>query len=497
MDRSRLTAVQLALVSLVLPLAAQAPPLEEDCAPATELVLAATFDGQPITLAELDLLVAGPIEQLRSQLREERERQLELEINSRLLQREAARRGTTALELLRVEVIERVQAPSEADARAFYEEHAEELPGGFAAHRERIVQHLGRERESSAAAAFAASVRARTTLEDLRTGVALGEPALDPATRLASIGEETIDLRAVDAPILPLPTLVAEQIHDLRRRALDAVIADRLVAAEAQRQGITIETLVDREVPVPAIGDDQARAFWDEHGAELGLELDVDDPQDRARVVAYLRQRAEYEGRRALVERLRAAADVEVMLAAPHAADERLLAGDQPSRGAADAPVRVVAFLDFECSNCAGVHEVLTNLPDDLAGATRVTLRDFPLSMHEHALGAALAAEAAREQGAYWDYAALLFARQPALAPADLERYAAELGLDLGRFREALQSKRHAAHVERDREDGRAIGVYSTPTVYVDGRRVSERTREGLEHALREALREHRERSRG
>lgn len=137
--------------------------------------------------------------------------------------------------------------------------------------------------------------------------------------------------------------------------------------------------------------------------------------------------------------------------------------------GDPDAPVTVIEYADFECPYCAAAAPVLKQLVEESDGAARLVFRHFPLAgNHPHALTAALAAEAAGAQGAFWPMHDLLFARQDRLGDVALRTYAEELGLDGGRVvGEAAQQ--FAAKVAADFELGLADEVAGTPTVVVDG----------------------------
>ena len=150
---------------------------------------------------------------------------------------------------------------------------------------------------------------------------------------------------------------------------------------------------------------------------------------------------------------------------------ERVDVGRAPIRGAASAPVTVVAFFDYECPYCARGERMLAELERRYPNV-RIAFKQRPLPFHEHAALAARAALAADEQGRFAELHAKLFASQSALDRASLERYATELGLDLGRFREALDSPRVAARIDDDRTQADELGVAGTPTFFVNGRRV-------------------------
>jgi len=84
---------------------------------------------------------------------------------------------------------------------------------------------------------------------------------------------------------------------------------------------------------------------------------------------------------------------------------------------------------------------------------------------------AALASMAAHEQGKFWEYADLLFDNQKALSRDDLELYARQLGLDMDKFRAALDGKRFEDKIRRDMAEGNRAGVRGTPTIFINGRR--------------------------
>ena len=151
---------------------------------------------------------------------------------------------------------------------------------------------------------------------------------------------------------------------------------------------------------------------------------------------------------------------------------EGVLSDDDPDRGPDDAPVTIVAFSDFQCPACATARRTLDQLMDTCGGQVRLVFRDFPLGGHGDALRAAIAAECAHRQGQFWLMHDLLFGHQQALAEEDLLNYARQLRLDEVAFADCLTSEAAEAEVRHDLADGQAYGVNSTPTLFVNGRRV-------------------------
>ena len=140
-------------------------------------------------------------------------------------------------------------------------------------------------------------------------------------------------------------------------------------------------------------------------------------------------------------------------------------------RGSADARVTLVEYGDFECPYCGRAESVIRELLADF-GDVRYVWRHLPLAdVHPHAQRAAEAAEAAAEQGAFWEMHDLLFQHQDALRPSDLEGYARSLGLDAERFNDELRTHDYAARVADDVDSADLSGVSGTPTFFVNGRR--------------------------
>jgi Na+/H+ antiporter NhaA len=139
-------------------------------------------------------------------------------------------------------------------------------------------------------------------------------------------------------------------------------------------------------------------------------------------------------------------------------------------RGPTDAPVTVVEYGDFECPYCGMAEPIVRELLRDF-GDVRYVWRHLPLNdVHPHAQMAAEAAEAAADQGAFWEMHDRLLDHQDALEPNDLNGYAEQLGLDVERFTDALRAHSSASRVAEDVDSADLSGVTGTPTFFINGR---------------------------
>ncbi|MGH3081180.1 MAG: Na+/H+ antiporter NhaA, partial [Gaiellaceae bacterium] len=140
-------------------------------------------------------------------------------------------------------------------------------------------------------------------------------------------------------------------------------------------------------------------------------------------------------------------------------------------RGPSDAPVTVVEYGDFQCPYCGLAEPVVRELLREF-GDVRYVWRHLPLNdVHADTQLAAEAAEAAADQGAFWEMHDLLLEHQDALRPNDLIGYAGQLGLDVERFTQDLRDHVGAARVADDVDSADLSNVSGTPTFFINGRR--------------------------
>jgi protein-disulfide isomerase len=146
--------------------------------------------------------------------------------------------------------------------------------------------------------------------------------------------------------------------------------------------------------------------------------------------------------------------------------------GSAPVKGPKSAPVTVVAFSDFQCPFCSRAVPILKQIEDNYKNKVRIAFKNLPLPFHNNAQGAAEAALAANEQGKFWEFHDKLFANQQNLDRASLEKYAQELGLNMAKFKAALDSGKFKKQIEDDSKLAGTVGATGTPTFFVNGKSV-------------------------
>lgn len=174
----------------------------------------------------------------------------------------------------------------------------------------------------------------------------------------------------------------------------------------------------------------------------------------------------------ALVFRLAAVLNGETSAGLPTALSRPVDPERDHLRGPVDAPLTLVEYANFECHFCARVTGAADEIRQHFGDQLRYVFRHLPLEdVHPQAELASLAAEAAGEQGRFWEMHDLLFAHQDQLQLEDLVGYAGKLGLDVEDFLRALQEERHAHRIREDIADAEDSGARSTPTFFIGERR--------------------------
>jgi protein-disulfide isomerase len=444
----------------------------------------AIVNGVKITKQDLSAETRQRIEQLQRDVVEARQRELDLQIDSILLEAEAKKRQVSPSQVLKDEVVTKVQAPTEAEAQTFYDQNKARIKSEFKDAKDDIIGYLRYERQQELARKLSERLRAAAQVKVLAKPAPPATDA-DRARVLAVVNGKQITSGDIEKSLRPLIFNVQEQVYGLRKQDLDLKINDALLTQEAQKRQMTTRALLEAEVTakIPTVTDAQAQAFYDQNKDRIS----GDFAQTKANIIRYILEDKENEATVAFAEKLRRASSLQVNLTAPESPVFEIATDDQPSKGNPNASVTIVEFTDYQCPSCAQQHPVLEKIVSEFSNRVRLVVRDFPLSQHANAPKAAEAAEAAREQGKYWEYVAVLFRNQSALGVDKLKQYASDLGLDRARFDASLDGGKFAEKVQRDVVDAHKLGVNGTPTFYVNGKRVSDRSYEGLKARI-EAL---------
>jgi protein-disulfide isomerase len=305
-------------------------------------------------------------------------------------------------------------------------------------------------------------------------------PAASPASGetgiAATVGDRTITMQEVEERWRqnnPAEHAQATQmLYDGRRAALDGIIADMLLERAAKAAGQSVEAFTSAETArrVKPVTDAEVVAFFQGNQSQMqGRGLAAMSPLIRR----FLEDQQQGAARQALIAELRKAGPaVSVAFDAPRQTVE--VAADDAVLGAANAPVTLVEFSDFQCPFCLRAVPTLKRIKEVYGDKVRLVWKDYPLTnIHPEAFKAAEAGNCAREQGKFWEYHDRLFDNQQALYPDSLKQYAVAVGLDAAKFNQCLDSSKYSGRVQAHVDLGSQLGVNSTPSVFINGRQVT------------------------
>ena len=264
---------------------------------------------------------------------------------------------------------------------------------------------------------------------------------------------------SVEGQLQPL----RNQEYEIKRKALDSLIEQKMLEAAAKKKGVTTDKLIEQEVTAKIADPTDAEV----EGYYYGLSR-VNRPfaEIKAQLRDGLKQAKIRQAREEYMKNLRAESNVVVLMSAPRVE----VAGDPARvRGNAKAPVTIVEFSDYQCPYCHQVEPTVKELLAKYGDKVSFSYRDFPLTaIHSQAMIAAEASHCALEQGKFWEYHDQLFTGSKLEKDALLE-YARNLKLDDKQFESCLTTEKYKADIEKDAAEGRKAGVNGTPGFFING----------------------------
>lgn len=305
---------------------------------------------------------------------------------------------------------------------------------------------------------------------------AAAPPAGSPAASapqsevVAQVDGEPISRTEVDARAGSALSRVREEEYQARRTALEEILQERILDHEAKARGLTRDKLLQKEVEerVPPADPKEVAHVYEMNRMRFGGRTRQEMLPEIERA---MRQDALRARRQELLDQLRGKSKVVVTLSQPRA--EVSLPADVRAYGPADAPVTLVEFSDYLCPYCQRARDTVDAVLAKNPGKVRFVHQDFLLG-RPRSLEVARAAQCAGDEGKFWEYRhALLAPGSAGWEDPQLLAHAATLGIDKDRFAKCLASDRHVQEVHGATERGRQLGVDSTPTFFINGRRLT------------------------
>lgn len=264
---------------------------------------------------------------------------------------------------------------------------------------------------------------------------------------------------SVEGQLQPL----RNQEYEIKRKALDSLIEQRVLENAAKKKGLTTDKLLEQEVDAKIAEPSDAQL----EGYYFGLRVTSSSFEEiKPKLREAYKQAKIQEARQAYIKNLRAESNVIVQLAAP-----RVEVAYDPARlrGNAKAPIMIVEFSDYQCPYCHAAEPTVKEILAKYGDRVSLSYRDFPLTaIHSQAQISAIASHCALEQGKFWEFHDQLF-KASKLEKDDLIGYAKDLKLDDAQFASCLASSKYNAGIDKDLQEGRKAGVNGTPGFFING----------------------------
>ena len=303
-------------------------------------------------------------------------------------------------------------------------------------------------------------------------GLGISSAAKAASAPLAEVDGVAITADEVEKPLASQLSKLEEQIYDLKRQRLEALINEKLLAKESAKRKLTVPALLDAEVTakVGLVTEQEIEKFYQDNKAQIKGE----QAQLREQIRAFLQNQKLAAKREEFLKSLRAQAKVVVNLKAPPIQRIEVSVQGAPFKGGEKAAVTIVEFSDFHCPFCRQVIPTLTQIESRYGEKIKLVFRDFPIeNLHPGATKAHEAARCAAEQGKFWPYHDKLFASPPSSSPEIFKGLAKDVGLDAVTFETCLGSGKYQAAIKEDIAEGNRVGVGGTPAFFVNGRLIS------------------------
>lgn len=285
-----------------------------------------------------------------------------------------------------------------------------------------------------------------------------------PGSIAATVGGVSITMEELDKVAKNQLQKVDTEIYQIKKRALDSLVEDKLIEEAAKKKGSSAEKYLAEEIDskVTAPTDAEIQALYDSSKDRLGKPIE----EVKGQIVDYLKQNKKARARNELIAGLKSGSEVKINLEPPRVVID---VKDMPSIGDKDAKITLVEFSDYQCPFCKRVRPAIWRLMDEYKDKIRYVFGDFPLSFHKDAKKAHEAARCAGDEGKYFEYNRKIFDNQSSIGLEDLKKYAQELKLNTKNFDKCLSGGKYAKAVEESIQVGSNVGVSGTPAYFING----------------------------
>ena len=254
--------------------------------------------------------------------------------------------------------------------------------------------------------------------------------------------------------------LNAAKLYEIRSQSILRYLEQQIIEDLAKAANLSPEDYVSQQIDAAGgVSEEEISAYYEANKDQMGG-TSFEDIRDR--IETFLRAKVASE----LLADLREQAGAVVLLEPPRLEVEAI----GPAKGPDDAAVTIIEFSDFQCPYCERVLPTIAQILEKYPTQVRFVFRHLPLHrIHDRAQPAAEAAVCAGNQDKFWDYHDVLFDNSRALSDEDLERYAADMDLEMEVFKRCVSERESQQMVDVDAAVAESLGLTGTPAFFVNG----------------------------
>ncbi len=288
----------------------------------------------------------------------------------------------------------------------------------------------------------------------------------------AKIGDITITDKelysGIEADIFDAET----KVFQIKFAKLNQLIVEKIIAKDPVSKGMTNDQYFEKNIYSKI---EVSSKEFNDFVAEKKIPKEQINPQITEKIRNYLSMQKKESVLKTWLAGKTSKSGIEVFLEKPMRPSFDVPTEGSPFTGGKNAKVTIVEFSDFQCPYCAEGAKVLKKLKDKYGNKVKVVMKQFPLPFHSQAKKASVATLCANEQSMekFWTMHDRLFSGQSKLKVEDLKALAKNIGLKSDQFNKCLDDNKYIAQVEKDIQDGKSVGVKSTPTFFINGKLIA------------------------
>jgi protein-disulfide isomerase len=258
------------------------------------------------------------------------------------------------------------------------------------------------------------------------------------------------------------------KIFETKFNKLRSILLQKMMDKDERKKGLSNDEFLEKYISKDIkIADKEIDSFI----KEQSIPAEHINPQVREKIKGYLEMEKKKEAVDKWLAAQTAKSPVEVYIAKPRRPTFPVEVGNAPFAGDKDAKVTIVEFSDFQCPFCAKGADLLKQIKKKYGNKVKVAFKNFPLPFHNQAETAAVAGLCANEQSTdfFWKMHDEMFAHQDSLDVEGLKGLAKKIGVKMDSFEKCITENKYLSQVKTDIEEGKKVGVKSTPTFFVNG----------------------------